>query len=56
MKDSELLEATCSEPLTFEEELEMQRTWREDEDKLTFIVLDKRTFETTGDEVCYQNI
>lgn len=39
MKRPDLLEATASEPLTLEEEYEMQRKWREDEDKLTFIVL-----------------
>ena len=53
MKRKELLEATCSEPLTFEEELEMQRSWREDPDKLTFIVLDRNAFEkSNGNEVC----
>jgi RimJ/RimL family protein N-acetyltransferase len=51
MSDPELLKATASEPLTLEQEFEMQKTWREDPDKLTFIVLDKRTWEATGDEV-----
>jgi RimJ/RimL family protein N-acetyltransferase len=32
-----LQEATASEPLTLEEEFAMQRSWREDGDKLTFI-------------------
>ncbi|KAF8604975.1 N-acetyltransferase 9-like protein [Ceratobasidium sp. AG-I] len=39
MTDSELLELTASEPLTLEEEMEMQRKWRDYSDKLTFIVL-----------------
>lgn len=35
-----------------EEEMAMQRGWREDAGKLTFIILDKHTFDTTqGDEV-----
>ncbi|BFZ62757.1 hypothetical protein YB2330_003867 [Saitoella coloradoensis] len=41
MKDPAILEATASEPLSLEEEYEMQRKWREDGDKLTFIVLDQ---------------
>ncbi|TFK65946.1 hypothetical protein BDN72DRAFT_824024 [Pluteus cervinus] len=39
MKSEELRTLTASEPLTLEEEFEMQRKWREDEDKLTFILL-----------------
>ncbi|KAK2748324.1 hypothetical protein FQN57_000982 [Myotisia sp. PD_48] len=37
MKDTEIQEATASEPLSLEEEYSMQRSWREDSDKLTFI-------------------
>jgi RimJ/RimL family protein N-acetyltransferase len=41
MKSPELLEATASEPLTLEEEYEMQKKWNVDADKATFIVYDK---------------
>lgn len=36
-KAQEIQEATASEPLTLEEEYAMQRSWRQDADKLTFI-------------------
>ncbi|KAL3937323.1 MAG: hypothetical protein SGBAC_007553 [Bacillariaceae sp.] len=38
MKDPELLEATDSEPLSFEEEIKMQQSWRDDPLKCTFII------------------
>lgn len=38
MQDPDLQSATASEPLTLEEEYAMQRIWRTDRDKLTFIV------------------
>ncbi len=41
MKRPELLAATASEPLTMEEEIEMQQSWANDRDKCTFILVDK---------------
>ena len=38
MKDPDLQSATASEPLSIDEEYAMQRSWRTDSDKLTFII------------------
>ncbi|KAM1010346.1 hypothetical protein ACFX2C_045837 [Malus domestica] len=42
MKDPALLQATGSEPLTLDQEYQMQLTWTQDPNKQTFIVLDKQ--------------
>ena len=41
MQDEELLALTASERLTLDEEVENQKSWRDDATKLTFIVLDR---------------
>ncbi|KAJ7706885.1 acyl-CoA N-acyltransferase [Mycena rosella] len=48
MEDEELRELTASEPLTLEEEFEMQRKWQQDEDKLTFIVCAREDSDGLG--------
>jgi len=50
MQSAELRELTASEELTLEQEYAMQRSWQEDEDKLTFIIL-ARPLEPTPSEV-----
>ena len=41
----EIQELTCSEPLSLEEEYQMQLNWVQDNDKLTFIILRKDWYE-----------
>ncbi|XP_022136165.1 N-acetyltransferase 9-like protein isoform X2 [Momordica charantia] len=45
MKDPTLLQATGSEPLTLDQEYQMQQSWTQDPKKQTFIVLDKELVE-----------
>ena len=45
MSIKEIQELTSSEPLTLEEEYEMQLNWLNDEDKLTFLVLSKELYD-----------
>ncbi|XP_056285882.1 N-acetyltransferase 9 isoform X3 [Pseudoliparis swirei] len=42
MESPELQQLTASEPLTLDQEYAMQRSWREDDDKCTFIILAKQ--------------
>ncbi|ERN18275.1 hypothetical protein AMTRI_Chr10g5300 [Amborella trichopoda] len=42
MEDPSLLEATASEPLSLQQEYDMQLSWTQDPNKQTFIVLDKQ--------------
>ncbi|XP_064438828.1 alpha/beta-tubulin-N-acetyltransferase 9 isoform X2 [Mirounga angustirostris] len=55
MKSEELQRLTASEPLTLEQEYSMQRSWREDAAKCTFIVLDAEKWQaqlSTTEESC----
>lgn len=54
MEDPELQQLTASEPLTLDQEYDMQSSWREDDDKCTFIILDKQRWAdpTVQEEQC----
>jgi RimJ/RimL family protein N-acetyltransferase len=51
MQDPDLQAATASEPLSMTEEYDMQRSWRTDNDKLTFIVCSSREPESISQKV-----
>jgi RimJ/RimL family protein N-acetyltransferase len=51
MQDPDLQAATASEPLSMTEEYDMQRSWRTDHDKLTFIVCSSREPESVSPTV-----
>ena len=51
MQDADLQAATASEPLSMTEEYDMQRSWRTDNDKLTFIVCQSREPESATQTV-----
>ncbi|XP_054899135.1 N-acetyltransferase 9 [Poeciliopsis prolifica] len=48
MKSPELQQLTASEPLSLQQEYDMQKSWREDNDKCTFIILDKQRWVDPG--------
>ncbi|XP_076623489.1 N-acetyltransferase 9-like protein isoform X2 [Colletes latitarsis] len=51
MKSAELRYWTGSEVLTLDEEFEMQEQWHQDQDKCTFIILEKSILSTTRNEI-----
>jgi RimJ/RimL family protein N-acetyltransferase len=51
MQDEYILAMTASEPLTVEEEYEMQQSWRDDKKKCTFIVLEAPSSSETCEEL-----
>ena len=53
MQHQDLQELTASEPLSLEEEFDMQKTWHKDEKKLTFIIMDKEKWKSC---LSYSNV
>lgn len=48
MQKSDLQKLTASEPLSLQEEYDMQEMWHEDETKLTFIIMNKDKWKKCG--------
>lgn len=53
MQNEELLRLTFSDQLSLEEEYLNQQSWYLDDNKLTFIILDKNVYKETKNEVVY---
>ena len=51
MSIKEIQELTSSEPLSLEEEYQMQINWLNDQDKLTFIVLSRELYESALEKI-----
>ena len=51
MTNQYLLDMTASDPLTLEEEYDMQQSWRDDQKKLTFIILIKNDETNSKTEI-----
>ena len=51
MQSAELQQLTASEPLTLPEEYTMQQSWLKDDNKCTFILLDRTVLERSGDQL-----
>ncbi len=49
MTQPQLLALTASEPLTHQQEIDNQKSWHDDTNKLTFIVCDKRAIPSPNE-------